>query len=339
MIETPLAPVFGPGDAVHVLKVRLVSQRYGHGDPAINGSVSARIERIGAAGEQPVVKDLAPSAVGDGHDLDLADLPNGEYRVTLSGTSSEMPVEDAVIHLAILPWSLGAPEWVTCWVGEPVTITPHLIGDLGSAERVVHALVKPLKTVDVVSKKTGDDGSLTITYSRTGPEPACAVASQEGVFVHPMREFMVNVVDRGVYEGEDLVETAKTSGGSCEVDRVEVHNPPVARYFSNGRQLLFVPSAPGDWVEVTIDVPDDADYAIRGVFCGGDSQGIFTVSVDGGAPGEPLDSYGASYMVTDKIELAKAHLTKGPHKLRFTVTDKNPDSQGYALGLDRLIVQ
>jgi hypothetical protein len=337
MVSAPPDAVFWIKDPSRVLEARLVHQSYGYDDPPLAGRVTARIEPAG--GGEARTAALNPSTSGIGYVLDLAPLAVGEYRVTLSGESDIVPVQDAQVHVAVLPWVLKMPEWVTCRVNQPVTITPHLVGDVGEGEGAAHAAVKPVSTEYVAAKETGTDGSLTVTCSRVGSFPVRGVAWQKGRLIRPACILSVNVLAPGVYEGEDMVADAEVSGGQCRVDRVAMHHPQQGPRWGNERQLLFVPSAAGDWVEVTVDVPEEADYAIFGTFCGGDEQGIFTVAVDGGPPGEPLDAYAAAYMLTEKTDLGEAHLTKGPHTLRFTVVDKAPESLGYAFGLDRLFLE
>ncbi len=134
------------------------------------------------------------------------------------------------------------------------------------------------------------------------------------------------------FEAEDLpiLETA-----NCLV----VKQPMAERYgpkrWSNDQQL-FGATAKGDHVTLGVDVPITAHYRLDIFFTKAPDYGIVEIALDGKLIGERFDGLNKAVVPAGKVNFGNVHLTEGIHELRFTVVDKNRDSDNYYLGIDYL---
>jgi len=97
---------------------------------------------------------------------------------------------------------------------------------------------------------------------------------------------------------------------------------------------------PGDWVEFGFEAPRSGTWRAEIVFTTHERYGIARVSIDGRPVGEPVDFYApGTYKAAGRAVLGAVRLDAGRHRIRFTVTGKNPQSNGYYLGLCELILR
>jgi hypothetical protein len=62
-------------------------------------------------------------------------------------------------------------------------------------------------------------------------------------------------------------------------------------------------------------------------------------SLDGTPLGPEVDTFSPTLDSTGPLTLGTRDLTKGRHVLRFQAVGNNPDSQGYLMGVDHVIVK
>ncbi len=100
----------------------------------------------------------------------------------------------------------------------------------------------------------------------------------------------------------------------------------------------FATFGPGQWIEFVLQVPEPGTYQIQGQMVREGSSSIVQPSIDGDDLGEPLDLFAASRS-TQTIDFGKHTFAKaGKAILRLSVTGKNPESQGYAVDLNSIIL-
>jgi hypothetical protein len=107
--------------------------------------------------------------------------------------------------------------------------------------------------------------------------------------------------------------------------------------WSNGRHL-FCRARKGGHVELAFDVAQTGDYALDIYFTRAPDYGQVEVSVDGKKVGQVFDGYRASLAPSGKVSFGSLHLDGTRHRLRFKVVDKRPQSKGYYLGVDCLVL-
>ena len=146
-------------------------------------------------------------------------------------------------------------------------------------------------------------------------------------------------------EVEKQVADARATGGTLEVQ------PEVFW----GKDLLFMSArGPGSRLDLPLDVPEDGRYELVAQTAQAPDYGIYSVLVDGGVAGvsgqvehEPganvgsgftIDGYFTEVFVGEDRVLAWPTLTKGRHTVTFVCVGKNPQSTGYDIGLDGLVL-
>ncbi len=97
---------------------------------------------------------------------------------------------------------------------------------------------------------------------------------------------------------------------------------------------------PGDWVEFGFDIPRTGVWRTRLVFTTHSQYGIAEVRIDGRPVGAPVDLYApGTHKAAGRTDLGTVRLDHGRHRIRFSVTGKNPKSGGYYLGLCKLVLR
>jgi beta-glucosidase len=108
--------------------------------------------------------------------------------------------------------------------------------------------------------------------------------------------------------------------------------------FSGGASVKLEAHGVGAWLEVAVDVPVAGRYDLRLHYKSFPSRGVFRLSVDGAAQGEPLDMYAATGGYGQVAAHGARELTAGRHTLRWTVAGKHAASTGYDGHFDRLVL-
>ena len=94
-------------------------------------------------------------------------------------------------------------------------------------------------------------------------------------------------------------------------------------------------TASGEWLEYTVEVPEDGDYAIKASASTGMENGAsFCFLADGKAIGDTITvpQTGDDWSVYKEFEGGKAKLTKGTHVIRLVITGDNVNVDWFSLG-------
>ena len=94
-------------------------------------------------------------------------------------------------------------------------------------------------------------------------------------------------------------------------------------------------TASGEWLEYTVDVPEDGDYAIKASASTGMENGAsFCFLADGKAIGDTVkvEQTGDDWSVYKEFDGGKAKLTKGTHVIRLVITGDNVNVDWFSLG-------
>ncbi|MBV9875737.1 MAG: DUF2961 domain-containing protein [Verrucomicrobia bacterium] len=133
-------------------------------------------------------------------------------------------------------------------------------------------------------------------------------------------------------EGQSLVSTATgtapvvVQGNCCGVT------------WAGNAQLWFQASAAGQYMVLTVNIPQAGTYDLSAAMTQARDYGIVGLAVDGTPLGQPFDGYHANTVTIDfGVDFGSVALTAGTHKLTWTLTGKNPASINYLVGIDYLV--
>ncbi|HET6881428.1 MAG TPA: hypothetical protein VFI31_14795 [Pirellulales bacterium] len=105
--------------------------------------------------------------------------------------------------------------------------------------------------------------------------------------------------------------------------------------WSNGYQLV-CRGAAGNHVELEFTVGQAGYRQLALLSTRGPNAGIFQVALDGEDVGGPIDGFDGGFAPTVSLTVSRQHLDSGPHRLRCTLTGKNPKSGGHEMGIDAI---
>ena len=90
----------------------------------------------------------------------------------------------------------------------------------------------------------------------------------------------------------------------------------------------------GEWLEYTVDVPEDGDYAIKASASTGAESASFCFLADGKAIGDTVKvtQTGEDWSVYKEFDGGTAKLTKGTHVIRLVITSDNVNVDWFSLG-------
>jgi len=94
-------------------------------------------------------------------------------------------------------------------------------------------------------------------------------------------------------------------------------------------------TASGEWLEYTVEVPEDGDYAIKAAASTGMENGAsFCFLADGKAIGDTIKvpQTGEDWSVYKEFDGGVAKLTKGTHVIRLVITGDNVNVDWFSLG-------
>jgi hypothetical protein len=152
-------------------------------------------------------------------------------------------------------------------------------------------------------------------------------------------------------QGNALQIEVEQALGEAKAERGRVSLSP--DLFWSKDVLLFAAEGPGARVEIPFEVPAAGDYELYAELAQGDDYGIYTVLLDGkkaeaatlehepGADVRPqtqFDGYALETYVGAAYPVGWPRLTAGRHTLTFVCIGKNPESAGFVLGVDDLVL-
>jgi WD40 repeat protein len=133
-----------------------------------------------------------------------------------------------------------------------------------------------------------------------------------------------------VQEAEHLRVVASEN---CPHYSVQDMKPWGRENWSNGKQLG-CQSRKGGFVRLEVDVPQSGRYRLAVQFTRAPDNGLVETSLDCRRAGPVFDGYHETVVPSGQIEYGTFELAEGPHHLRFTAVDKNPNSDNYWMGID-----
>ncbi|WP_158289613.1 heparinase II/III domain-containing protein [Paenibacillus flagellatus] len=130
---------------------------------------------------------------------------------------------------------------------------------------------------------------------------------------------------KGLYDESTLLPLTDSSGREAKLVQ------------ANGSTVIFYRgAAAGDYMTVTVDVPETGTYELQSHFLQSPLYGIVQAFVDGQPVGGAYDGYAPNVTGPVTFEHGEVVLTAGPHTIRYEVTGKNAQSGNYFIGLDAI---
>jgi hypothetical protein len=165
--------------------------------------------------------------------------------------------------------------------------------------------------------------------STTGndPYPPLPVVERTGYYTGTS-----NFVAKGAMEGEYLRVLSKT-GGKTQEQQMDHYTEE----WSQGAQLWWTGSKPGDQLKLEVRAPLAGRYRILGAFTKARDYGIARFQLDDHQLGEPVDFYHENVILSGLLTLGETTLAAGAHTLTIEIMGANPKAQkAYMTGLDYL---
>ncbi|HEY5909629.1 MAG TPA: glycoside hydrolase family 172 protein [Verrucomicrobiae bacterium] len=109
--------------------------------------------------------------------------------------------------------------------------------------------------------------------------------------------------------------------------------------YSGGHQFWVQPCNLNGWVDIAIQIPKASSYEIIAKYTKSWDYANVQAFLDGQKLGPATDTYSAAVVPAEPITLGRVELTSGRHVLRFQAVGHNPESKGYLMGIDHVIVR
>ncbi len=129
-------------------------------------------------------------------------------------------------------------------------------------------------------------------------------------------------------EGETLVAKAKASVGKVSAQ------PMAQTGWSGNSHLLWTGGVAGAVLELVIDVPAPAQYAVEVYFTRAPDYAQVAMEIDGNPLSVAFNGYAPRPAAPAPTQAGKLGLQAGAHTLRLKITGKASQSSGYLVGLD-----
>jgi len=109
--------------------------------------------------------------------------------------------------------------------------------------------------------------------------------------------------------------------------------------YSGGHQFWVQPSSLNAWVDIAIQIPRAGAYEFVARYTRSWDYASIQAFLDGKPFGPVADTYSPTVTPGDPLTLGKLDLAAGRHVLRFQAVGHNPESKGYLMGIDHVIVK
>ena len=109
--------------------------------------------------------------------------------------------------------------------------------------------------------------------------------------------------------------------------------------YSGGHQFWVQPCNLKGWVDIAIEVPRKGSYEIVTEYTKSWDYATIQAFLDGAPLGPEVDSYAPNVVPGEPLTLGKLELAAGRHVLRLQAVGHNPESKGYLMGIDHVIVR
>jgi hypothetical protein len=128
---------------------------------------------------------------------------------------------------------------------------------------------------------------------------------------------------QGLFDESNLLPLTDSSGREAKLVQ------------ASGSTVIFYRGAgAGDYMTVTVNVPEDGTYSLKSRFLQSPLYGIVQTYVDGQPAGGAFDGYAPDVTGPVTADQGNLQLTAGTHTIRYEVTGKNALSGNYFIGLD-----
>lgn len=109
--------------------------------------------------------------------------------------------------------------------------------------------------------------------------------------------------------------------------------------YSGGHQFWVQPCRLNGWVDIALEIPRAGSYEFFAKYTKSWDYATIQAFLDGKPLGQPVDTYAPTVSPGDPVTFGKNELTAGRHVLRFQAVGHNPESKGYLMGIDHVIVK
>jgi len=109
--------------------------------------------------------------------------------------------------------------------------------------------------------------------------------------------------------------------------------------YSGGHQLWVQPCNLNGWIDVALETPQAGNFQIVAKFTKSWDYARIQVFLDGKPLGREADTYAPTVVAGEPMTLGKLDLSAGRHVLRFQAIGHHPESKGYLMGIDHVIVK
>ena len=92
-------------------------------------------------------------------------------------------------------------------------------------------------------------------------------------------------------------------------------------------------------MDIAIEIPRAGPYEFVVKYTKSWDYACVQAFLDGKPLGPMVDTYAPTVVPADPLTLGKLDLTAGRHVLRFQAVGRNPESKGYLMGIDHVIVK
>jgi hypothetical protein len=139
----------------------------------------------------------------------------------------------------------------------------------------------------------------------------------------------------GAIEAEGLVSSAKASAGGFWAQ--DMGQWEYGEAWSNRGALFWQAGSAGPELILQVPCPADGTYTVVARMVSGPGFGTVRFALGGRPAGEPADLY-ASQVTPREVALGTFDLKAGPVPLSITSTGINPQSKGFDVGIDALLL-
>lgn len=109
--------------------------------------------------------------------------------------------------------------------------------------------------------------------------------------------------------------------------------------YSGGHQLWVQPCSLNGWIDIALEIPRAGRYEIVAKYTKSWDYARIQASLDGKLLGPEVDTFASTVLPGEPVTLGTADLSAGRHVLRFQAVGHHPESKGYLMGIDHLIVK
>ena len=110
-------------------------------------------------------------------------------------------------------------------------------------------------------------------------------------------------------------------------------------HYSGGHHLWVMPCNLNAWIDIAIEIPKAGTYTIVTKYTKSWDYARIQTSLNSQHFGPEVDTYAPTVVPGDPVTLGEMHLSPGRHILRFQAVGHNPESKGFLMGIDHVIIR